>query len=303
MESSSRLNAACRKAKSPNSHTDGRYDHTAGAIAPRASSGVVKRVVVERKEVDVRDREQWFAGQVAIVVGATGGIGAAICEEFAERGAGLRMIGRDSERLASIAADVQGAAASVETAVVDLRDRPGLTEAIDGWADASVLVNAAGMNSPGPFTDIPEADYDSMMDANVSGVFWASRAFVRARRATASSGCIINITSQMGHVGAHHRVAYCASKHAVEGMTKAMAVELAAEGWRVNAVAPTFVETELTAQYLAAPEQREYVMSSIPQGRMATTRDVANAVAFLASDLANSTTGTSLLVDGGWTAK
>ena len=107
----------------------------------------------------------------------------------------------------------------------------------------------------------------------------------------------------MGHVGAHHRVAYCASKHAVEGMTKAMAVELAAEGWRVNAVAPTFVETELTAQYLAAPEQREYVMSSIPQGHMATTRDVANAVAFLASNLANSTTGTSLLVDGGWTAK
>ena len=253
--------------------------------------------------MDVRDREQWFAGQVAIVVGATGGIGAAICEELAKRGAGLRMIGRDSERLASIAADVQDAAASVETAVVDLRDRPGLTEAIDGWADASVLVNAAGMNSPGPFTDITEADYDALMEANVSGVFWASRAFVRARRATVLSGCIINITSRMGHVGAHHRVAYCASKHAVEGMTKAMAVELAAEGWRVNAVAPTFVETELTAQYLAAPEQREYVMSSIPQGRMATTRDVANAVAFLASDLANSTTGTSLLVDGGWTAK
>ena len=163
MESSSRLNAALRKAKSPNSNTDGRYDHTAGAIAPRTSSGVVKQTVVERKEVDVRDREQWFAGQVAIVVGATGGIGAAICEEFAERGAGLRMIGRDSERLASIAADVQGAAASVETAVVDLRDRPGLTEVIDGWADASVLVS--GHELTGPFTDIPEADYDSMMEA------------------------------------------------------------------------------------------------------------------------------------------
>ncbi|MCP4903547.1 MAG: SDR family oxidoreductase, partial [bacterium] len=130
--------------------------------------------------MDVRDREQWFAGRVAIVVGATGGIGAAICEELAERGAGLRMIGRDLERLARIAADVQDAAPSVETAVVDLRDRPGLTEAIDGWADASILVNAAGMNSPGPFTDIPEADYDALMEANVSGVFWASRAFVRA---------------------------------------------------------------------------------------------------------------------------
>ena len=173
---------------------------------PRSSSGVEDRKEVERKEVDVRGREQWFAGRVAIVVGATGGIGAAICEEFAERGAGLRMIGRDSERLARIAADVQDAAASVETAVVDLRDRLGLTDAIDGWADASVLVNAAGMNSPGAFTDIPEADYDALMEANVSGVFWASRAFVRARRATASSGCVINITSQMGHVGAHHRV-------------------------------------------------------------------------------------------------
>lgn len=122
-----------------------------GAVEPRASSGVV-----ERKAVDVRDREQWFAGQVAIVVGATGGIGAAICEQIAERGAGLRMIGRDSERLARIAADVRDVAASVETAVVDLRDRPAVTNAIDGWADASTLVNAAGMNSPGPFTDIPQ---------------------------------------------------------------------------------------------------------------------------------------------------
>ena len=181
MESSSRLNAALRKAKSPNSNTDGRYDHTAGAVAPRASSGVVKRTVVERKEVDVRDREQWFAGQVAIVVGATGGIGAAICEELAERGAGLRMIGRDSERLARIAADVQDAAASVETAVVDLRDRLGLTDAIDGWADASVLVNAAGMNSPGQFTDIPEADYDSMMEANVSGTLFPYTTLFRSR--------------------------------------------------------------------------------------------------------------------------
>jgi len=247
--------------------------------------------------------EKWFEGRSVIVIGATGGLGSAICRDFAQRGAALRMMGRDGAKLAELAALIEQVSPGVDSAIVDLRDRAGLARVMDRWADSSVLVNAAGVNSPGPMTEIPEVDYDDIMEANVSGVFWASRSFVLARRAAGSAGRIVNVTSQMGHVGAHNRVAYCASKHAVEGMTKAMAVELAAEGWRVNAVAPTFVETELTADFLADTVQHEYVMSSIPLGRMATPEHVATAVSFLASDLAGATTGTSLLVDGGWVAK
>jgi len=248
-------------------------------------------------------REQWFGGQVAIVIGATGGLGSAICQEFAQRGAELRLVGRNRGKLSEIAAQLSDYPAAVETAVEDLGNRASLSAQIQAWSDASILVNAAGVNSPGPFTGISERDYDDMIEANVSGIFWASRAFVLARRQIGAAGCIVNISSQMGHVGAHGRVAYCASKHAVEGMTKAMAIELAADGWRVNSVAPTFVETELTSEFLADPAQHEYVMSSIPLGRMATPEDVANAVSFLASDLAGATTGTSLLVDGGWVAR
>ena len=126
---------------------------------------------------------------------------------------------------------------------------------------------------------------------------------MQARRDKREAGSIVNISSQMGHVGGDGRVAYCASKHAVEGLTKAMAVELASEGWRVNSIAPTFVETELTEGFLADSANRDYVLSSIPQGRLASAEDVAAAVAFIASDMSASTTGTSLLIDGGWVAK
>jgi len=248
-------------------------------------------------------REQWFDKQSVIVVGATGGLGSAICHEFAGRGASLRIIGRDQKKLRDLANELASRSIDVDTAIVDLRDRLAIAKAIERWPDACVLVNAAGVNSPGPMTEISEENYDAIMDANVSGVFWASRAFVRIRREAKATGCIVNLTSQMGHVGAHNRVAYCASKHAVEGMTKAMAVELAAEGWRVNAVAPTFVETDFTTDFLADPAQRDYIMANIPQGHLAKPTEVASAVAFLASDLAGSTTGTSLLVDGGWVAK
>jgi len=247
--------------------------------------------------------EQWFAGRTAIVVGATGGIGSMIARELARRGAAVRMIARRADVLAGLASELTDIGADAEYRVVDVRDRAALTDAISAWASASILVNAAGMNRPGPMDALSAEDYDALLDTNVSAVYWASRAFVRARRENGEVGSIVNISSQMGHVGGDGRVAYCASKHAVEGLTKAMAVELAAEGWRVNSIAPTFVETELTADFLADPANREYALSGIPSGRLASAEDVAAAVAFIASDLSASTTGTSLLIDGGWVAK
>jgi NAD(P)-dependent dehydrogenase (short-subunit alcohol dehydrogenase family) len=247
--------------------------------------------------------EQWFADQTAIVVGATGGLGSVICRELGARGAAVRMIGRREQALGEISAALTDIGVDATSRIVDIRDRDALTNAITAWDDASILVNAAGMNRPGPLDALSADDYDALMQTNVSAVYWASRAFVRARRSRNESGSIVNISSQMGHVGGAGRVAYCASKHAVEGLTKAMAVELAPEGWRVNSIAPTFVETELTEGFLAEPANREYVLSSIPQGRLASAEDVAAAVAFLASDMSASTTGTSVLIDGGWVAK
>lgn len=247
--------------------------------------------------------EQWFAERTAIVVGATGGLGSVICREFGRRGASVRMIARREQALTELTAELAGTGVDADFQVIDIRDRQALTAAITAWDDASILVNAAGLNRPGPLDTLSAEDYDALMETNASAVYWASRAFVRARRNKDQAGCIVNISSQMGHVGGAGRVAYCASKHAVEGLTKAMAVELAPEGWRVNSIAPTFVETELTAGFLADPASREYVLSSIPQGHLASATDVAAAAAFIASDMSSSTTGTSVLIDGGWVAK
>ena len=251
----------------------------------------------------MRELEQWFESKSAIVVGATGGLGSVICRELGARGAAVRMIARREQALSELSAELTEIGVDASFQVVDICDRDALTNAISAWGAASILVNAAGMNRPGPLDTLSADDYDALMQTNVSAVYWASRAFVQARRDKGEAGSIVNISSQMGHVGGDGRVAYCASKHAVEGLTKAMAVELASEGWRVNSIAPTFVETELTEGFLADSANRDYVLSSIPQGRLASAEDVAAAVAFIASDMSASTTGTSLLIDGGWVAK
>jgi Short-chain alcohol dehydrogenase of unknown specificity len=161
--------------------------------------------------------EQWFAGRTAIVVGATGGIGSMITRELARRGAAVRMIARRADALAALAGELTDVGVDADYCVVDVRDRAALTSAISAWASALILVNAAGMNRPGPMDALSAEDYDALLDTNVSAVYWASRAFIRARRAIGEAGNIINISSQMGHVGGEGRVAYCASKHAVEG--------------------------------------------------------------------------------------
>jgi NAD(P)-dependent dehydrogenase (short-subunit alcohol dehydrogenase family) len=152
-------------------------------------------------------------------------------------------------------------------------------------------------------SEVPTELLDRMLALNVRSAYLTAQAAVRSMLASGNGGSIINITSQMGHVGSPRRTVYCMTKHALEGLTKAMAVELAPDGIRVNAVAPTFVETPMTQPMLDDPEFKRFVLDSIPLRRLATTRDVASAVLYLASPAAAMVTGTSLLVDGGWTAR
>ena len=174
---------------------------------------------------------------------------------------------------------------------------------VESIAALDILVNNAGTNTPMPFTDVDDATLDRLLDINVRATFRTAQAAVRVMLKGGRGGAVINVTSQMGHVGSATRTVYCMAKHGVEGLTKAMAVELAASGIRVNSVAPTFINTPLAEPMLANPEFAAFVKKSIPLGRIGTVDDVAAAVLYLASPAAGMVTGHSLLVDGGWTAQ
>lgn len=185
--------------------------------------------------------------------------------------------------------------------VGDVTDAAFVAALMDGQR-VDVLVNSAGRNIAQLLDDITPQTYAAVMRVNVEAVLFVIQQAVARMRAQGQGGSIVSISSQMGHVGGPQRTLYCTSKWALEGMTKALALELAAEGIRVNTVAPTFVETELTAQSLAKPEFRQWVLGEIPMGRLGSVDEVAAAVAYLAGPASSLTTGSSLLVDGGWTA-
>ena len=185
----------------------------------------------------------------------------------------------------------------------DLLNPPDLSAMVDRLGRIDILVNNSGMNIPEPFVTVTETHYDQIFQLNVRALFFLTQCVVDRMIVENVKGVIVNITSQMGHVGAANRTVYCAAKHAVEGFTKALAVEVAPHGIRVNAVAPTFVETEFTRQMFADESFRESVLSKIPAGRLGRPEDIAPAVVFLCSDAAALITGSSLKVDGGWTAQ
>lgn len=189
----------------------------------------------------------------------------------------------------------------------DVTDSRAMARLIDGMPVLDVLVNNAGTNLPEPFVDVSEEHLDRLLNLNVRAAFLVAQAAARRMLATddrrARGGAIVNMSSQMGHVGAVNRSVYCLTKHAIEGLTKAMAVELAPHGIRVNSLAPTFIETPLTAPMFARPEFSKWAHERIPLGRLGTLDEVAAAALFLASPAASLVTGTSLLVDGGWTAQ
>ncbi|MDH3578071.1 MAG: SDR family oxidoreductase [Gammaproteobacteria bacterium] len=237
-------------------------------------------------------------GQVALVTGAGRGIGRACAEALAHAGADVIAVARSESDLANLRAHPTG---RIDTWAADVTDDKLLAriEAVEGL---SILVNNAGGNRPQAFLDVDTESLDFVIGLNVRAAFRVAQAATRAMLAQRIQGSIVNMSSQMGHVGSPKRTVYCMSKHAVEGLTKAMAVELAPNGIRVNTVAPTFVETPLTKPMLDDPEFREFVMGMIPLKKLASLDDVAAAVLYLASPNAGMVTGHSLRVDGGWTA-
>jgi NAD(P)-dependent dehydrogenase (short-subunit alcohol dehydrogenase family) len=242
-------------------------------------------------------------GKVALVTGATGGIGRGCALALSRSGASVVLLSRSKQRLAEVADEIHADGGDAATIPCDVSDSDQVRRAFSSLARVDVLVNAAGGNQPQPFLDVTEEALDWMWRVNVKGGFLVAQQAARRMVRLGRGGSIVNVSSQMGHVGAARRTAYCATKHAVEGMTKAMAVELAPHAIRVNCVAPTFVETPMTRHWLADAGFRADVLRRIPLGRVGSVEDVVGAVLFLASPAARLTTGTSLLIDGGWTAQ
>jgi NAD(P)-dependent dehydrogenase (short-subunit alcohol dehydrogenase family) len=236
-------------------------------------------------------------GRVALVTGAGKGIGRACALALAAAGARVIAVARTAADLDSLCAEAAG---EVNSWCADVTDGAFLSR-LEGLERLDVLVNNVGTNRPQPFLEVDGDTLDRLLDLNVRSAFLVAQAAARvmARR---GSGSIIHMSSQMGHVGAAKRTVYCMTKHAIEGLSKAMAVELAPLGIRVNAVAPTFIETPMTRPMLADPAFRNDVLSRIPLGRLGSVEDVAAAVVYLAGDGAALVTGDSLRVDGGWTA-
>lgn len=232
-------------------------------------------------------------GRRAVVTGASRGLGAAITLTLADAGANVLAVARDDQLLNALAERHPRIAPwAADVRIPDFARRLAAQ-------DIDILINNAGMNRPMPFQDVTEDVLDDILNLNVRSAFLAAQAGVKSMLAHGRGGCIINVTSQMGHVGSPNRTVYCMTKHALEGLTRAMAVELASHGIRVNSVAPTFVETPMTQPMLEDTHFLDFVTRSIPLGKLATPDDVAGAVLYLASPEARMVTGTSLLVDGG----
>lgn len=241
-------------------------------------------------------------GKVALVTGAGRGIGRAIAFALASAGAEVILNSRTLPELAAVAGEISAKGGRARVLPFDVTDSVAVRENIDALSRLDILVNNAGVNRPQPFFEVDEATLDRMIALNIKAAFIVAQNAARTM-ANAGSGVVINMSSQMGHVGSERdRTVYVMTKHALEGLTKAMAAELAPKGVRVVSIAPTFITTPLTEPFFANPEFRQWVVDRIPLGRIGTVEEVANAVVFLASPAASLVTGSSLLVDGGWTA-
>jgi NAD(P)-dependent dehydrogenase (short-subunit alcohol dehydrogenase family) len=247
-------------------------------------------------------------GRTALVTGAGRGIGRAVAFALAAAGAELVLVSRTVSQLDEVADEIARQGGKARTLPLDVIDSAAVRDAVAGLGRLDIVVNNAGINRPQPFLEVDEETLDRLWTLNVRAVFVVAQAAARLMAVpdgaqAARGGVIINMSSQMGHVGSERdRTVYVMTKHAIEGLTKAMAVELAPKGVRVVSIAPTFVDTPLVRPFFDDPTFREWVLGHIPLGRLGTVEEVAAAVVFLASPAAALVTGSSLLVDGGWTA-
>jgi NAD(P)-dependent dehydrogenase (short-subunit alcohol dehydrogenase family) len=236
-------------------------------------------------------------GRRAIVTGAGRGIGLAAAAALAEHGAEVTLIARTASEIEPAAVEMGGTAH-----ILDVSDIAAVKAFFAERPAFHILINNAGTNRPKPFWEVSEEDYDAVLDLNVKSAFFVAQACVQKMIAEGQTGSLIHIGSQMGHVGGPNRSLYCGSKWALEGMNKAMALDLAAHGIRSNTIAPTFIETPLTKPYFKDSAFKAHVLSKIKLGRIGQVEDLMGAIVFLASDASALMTGTSMIIDGGWTA-
>lgn len=241
-------------------------------------------------------------GRRALVTGASRGIGLAAAQVLAQAGAEVVLAARGTDELEAACASLRATGARAAPWVLDVRDSAAVREGMQRLGPFQILVNNAGTNRPKHVTDVDDDDLDTLLDLNLRSAFIMAREFARALIASGQPGSVINVSSQMGHVGSPGRSVYCATKHGVEGMTKALACDLGPHGIRVNTLCPTFVETDMTREMLRDSAFHRFVMDHIVLGRLARLEDLMGPILFLASDASAMVTGTALLVDGGWTA-
>ena len=242
-------------------------------------------------------------GKRALVTGAGRGLGATMPAALAGAGAHVMLIARSLDEIEHVCAEIVAAGGTSATAKLDVTHATEVEAFFAARAPFNVLVNNAGTNRPAPLVERADANIEAVFNLNVMAAFRMAREVARGLIAHGQSGSIINVSSQMGHVGSVNRTVYCASKHAIEGMTKALAWELGPHNIRVNSLCLTFIETLLTAPMLANPDFRNWVVGNIALNRVGRADEVCGPVVFLASDESSLMTGSALMIDGGWTAR
>jgi NAD(P)-dependent dehydrogenase (short-subunit alcohol dehydrogenase family) len=238
-----------------------------------------------------------------LVTGAGRGLGKAAAKMLAGCGAKVIGVSRTEIELRNLKNEIEQDGGWAEIATLDVTNLDAVRSFINKLPKLDAVINNAGWNHPQHVLDVDDTTFDAMIDINLRATFAVAQAAAKRFKREGIKGSIVNMSSQMGHVGGPLRSVYCMTKFGLEGMTKAMAVDLASDGIRVNTVAPTFVETPLASKFLEEKSFKEFVIGSIPMGKLATEEQVAAACVYLCSPLAAMTTGTSILIDGGWTAK
>lgn len=242
-------------------------------------------------------------GRRALVTGAGRGIGRAAAVALADAGAHVTLCARTASEIEEVAATIRRRGLDADVLALDVTDVALFRKAIEAHGAYAIFVNNAGTNRPNPLLEVSIEDFDVVMNLNVRAAYFAAQSVARRMVEAGVPGSIINMSSQMGHVGGPNRTLYCASKWAMEGFSKAMALDLAPHGIRVNTLCPTFIETPMTRPFFENPAFKQSVLSKIKLGRLGTVEDLMGAIVFLASDASALMTGASLLMDGGWTAE
>jgi NAD(P)-dependent dehydrogenase (short-subunit alcohol dehydrogenase family) len=243
-----------------------------------------------------------LSGRRALVTGAGRGIGLAAAAALADAGAHVTLVARSVGEIEAAAQAIIAAGGHAKATTLDVLDLDAVAMFFDRQPAFDILVNNAGTNRPKPIMDVTYDDYDAVLNLNLRSAYFVAQGAIKAMIRDKIKGCLIHMSSQMGHVGGPNRTLYCASKWALEGLSKAIALDVAAHGIRSNTIAPTFIETPMTQPFLADPAFKASVLAKIKLGRVGQVEDVMGAIVYLACDASALVTGTSLLVDGGWTA-